>query len=134
MALIYETWHRYIKHGMQHIKLGGSYMHCLHWPHKFLQTQLHNDVYCLYMKRHVEQLSSFLDIFFLSLPTIFNPRTWYLNPTTPNPRIFLATPRTEHFFFQIDENFPHSPACMIFTACTTSVRSFLKASHQAFWG
>ena len=33
--------HKNIKHGMQHIKLGTSYMHCLHWPHKFLQTALH---------------------------------------------------------------------------------------------
>ena len=27
---------------MQHIKLGTSYMHFLHWPHKFLQTALHS--------------------------------------------------------------------------------------------
>ena len=26
---------------MQHIKLGTSYMHCLSWPHIFLQTALH---------------------------------------------------------------------------------------------
>ena len=33
-----------------------------------------------------------------SLTTIFNPRTWYFNPRTPNPGIFLANPRTENFF------------------------------------
>ena len=49
MHVKYRYWHKCIKDGMQHIKngmtyikLGISYMHCLHEPHKFLQTALYS--------------------------------------------------------------------------------------------